>query len=170
MYLMRWEFFFGLENRVIQHNRPESDIRRTELHVSVNDPHSIFFIQWVGFFNLATGVLEMTIAVSFGFLIIRKSSIENQYPGGITQFRQEWMPKQRKRPVTGEDEHLFGFSTEETQPSPDLVFGTVTTGLLTPCDWLQIEELAEPLGGREPFMVCWLAGSKRGEIVEGKFC
>jgi len=131
----------------------------------------------------------MTVAVSFGFLIIRKSSIENQYPGGITQFRQEWIPKQRKRPVTGEDEHLFGFysmgggtsllieklksvgfSTEETQPSPDLVFGTVTTGLLAPCDWLQIEELAEPLGGREPFMVCWLVGSKRGEIVEGKFC
>ena len=51
----------------------------------------------------------MTIAVSFGFLIIRKSSIENHYPGGITHFRQEWLPKKRKRLVVGEDEHLFGF-------------------------------------------------------------
>jgi hypothetical protein len=130
----------------------------------------------------------MTIAVSFGFLIIRKSSIENQYPGGTTQFRQEWLPNKKKRPIVGEDEHLFGFysmceglsvlsdkletigfTTVEAQPSPDLVFGTITSGLLAPCEWLHIEELAEPLGGREPFMICWLAGSERGEIVEGKF-
>jgi len=107
----------------------------------------------------------MAIAVSFGFLIIRKSSIDNKYPGGITQFRQDWLPRRRNRPLTGEDEDLFGFysmgggmrplidsleeagfSTIETQPSPDLAFGTITDSFLASCDWLQIAGLEEQNG------------------------
>ena len=130
----------------------------------------------------------MALAVSFGFLIIRKEAISSRYPGGIDQFRQDWIPELRNRPRTGEDDQLFGFYSmgsyyyeaverlrevgivdQLDKPSPDVASGDIIGGFHAQCDWLRLETYEGEVNGQSGFAICWVKDSEQGEVVEARF-
>src|SRR5262249_2532301 len=53
----------------------------------------------------------MAILLRFNLFVARKSSIEAKYPGGLEQFRADWMNDRPGEKPNGEDGHLVGCCT-----------------------------------------------------------
>jgi hypothetical protein len=59
----------------------------------------------------------MAIVFAFNVMIVRKSEIDAQYPGGLAQFRLDWIARSRR---WREDEYLLVLSSMGTEDFRDL--------------------------------------------------
>ena len=55
-----------------------------------------------------TNIYVMAIIFLFNVMVVRKNEIDTKYPGGLTQFRSDWMKRPRR---WREDEHLLACSS-----------------------------------------------------------
>ena len=130
----------------------------------------------------------MAIALAFNFLVIRKTAISEKYPGGIEQFRKDWLKPRPRRAPTGEDDHLFGFYSMGSyyQDVVDRLFevgildkdgtahrsvarGDQIDGFYFDNDWLKLDEYYEDVNGKSGFLLCSLVDHDLGEVVEAYF-
>jgi len=117
----------------------------------------------------------MSVVLNFNYLVIRKSALEESYPGGLAAFRKDWMPNAPKDEE--EDAHLVSFCSmggglaqlrdrlvecgllESPGESNETVFQeTIVRGEGSGCDWLEFDE-------EDGFLVCWLKGHDRGKLT-----
>lgn len=115
----------------------------------------------------------MAIQLSSITILIRKSEIDEKYPGGLDRFRSDWMIVPT---AFCEDDHLAAFSfrghyyfgIEESCKEFDIAVavGSEAAGFGEECDWLEkgvtVDE-QDPTSGESP--ICWLKGTDPGEIV-----
>ncbi len=107
----------------------------------------------------------MAIQLSSIIILIRKSEIDEKYPGGLDRFRSDWtvLPT-----ACCEDDHLVAFSfighyyagIEESCKEFDIAVavGSEEGGVAEEYDWLETG-----VTGESP--ICWLKGTESGEIV-----
>jgi len=124
----------------------------------------------------------MAIILVFNVMLARKAEIDAKYPGGLAQFRNDWLVKPPERWC--EDEHLLGFSSMgnyfEQVLTRLLDCGTdvcVTNETVLPeqiiskWDWIECDvgtrdRRADPPGAGAGYMVrYWLKGTEPGETA-----
>jgi hypothetical protein len=131
--------------------------------------------------DLAAG--SMAIIFWFNVVVARKSEIEAKYPGGLAQFRSEWMPKPR---LWREDNHLLARSAmgaelkDVAERLKSLGVDVLTTNESVPpaenvkrCGWLDWDvyerrEIKSPNGFVQVHEVTrhWLKGTEPGETFD----
>jgi hypothetical protein len=125
----------------------------------------------------------MAIIFLFNMIVVRKSEVLAKYPGGLAQFRLDWMPKPRR---WREDHHLLAYSSmggvkeEVVDRLRALGVDVLTTTELVPpaenvkrCPWLdwdiceRIERML-PDGSIQFHDVPrhWLRGTEPGETLD----
>ena len=117
----------------------------------------------------------MSVVLNFNYIVVRKTALENNYPGGLDAFRADWIPESIGQ-KNDEDQHLLSFISmggylqtlrkklreigllEPEQRSSSAVFqGTDVHGSGDGCDWLEFDY-------EEGFLICWLKGKDRGPL------
>jgi hypothetical protein len=117
----------------------------------------------------------MSVVLSCNYLVVRKSAVEELYPGGLVAFRKEWMPTSPADEY--EDPYLLsfmsmgggiaplatrlfecGFAQGDPLKSPNVFYGTEVRGKGHGCDWLEF-------GHQGGFLICWLKGKPRGKLA-----
>lgn len=117
----------------------------------------------------------MSVVLSCNYLVVRKTAVEELYPGGLAAFRMEWMPNS----VDAKDEDPFllsfmsmgggidplgmklfecGFGPGDPLKSLNVFCGTEVRGIGHGCDWLEF-------GHQAGFLICWLKGKPRGKLA-----
>ena len=124
----------------------------------------------------------MAIIFEFNVMLARKSEIDSMYPGGLNQFRLDWLENPPERWC--EDQHLLAFNSMGSDFKPVyeslLKYGidVLAASQSTPPDeivsrwkWLAFDtekrEMALPSGGSLSFEVprYWLKGETPGETA-----
>ena len=122
----------------------------------------------------------MAIALEFNVMLARKAEIESKYPGGLGQFRVDWLVKPPERWC--EDDHLLGFCSmggyyhnvrASLRSCGVDVLDTCETDapaeIKSRCDWLDCDPapLVEvPLGASGSYGIrYWAKGSEPGETA-----
>ena len=122
----------------------------------------------------------MAVMLEFNVILVRKAEIDTKYPGGLSQFRIDWLVKPPERWC--EDEHLIGFSSmggyyDKVRTSLkscgaevlDCSQADSPERMKSQCDWLDcdFEPLVEvPLGASGSYGIrYWLKGFEPGETV-----
>ena len=119
----------------------------------------------------------MAIVIRFNAIIVRKSSIEAKYPGGLDAYRSFYLPNGAN--FYYEDRHLIahtsmgafygvydrlfanGLAASQGGASLDSCGANQMDGLDRNCQWLE----AEPVGG---LPVCWVRDSPPGFVTDFK--
>ena len=115
----------------------------------------------------------MAIIIEFNVIVSRKTEIDAKYPGGLAQFRADWLVRPPER--WGEDEHLLGFCSMagyyenvgkrllacgidvfETSEGED------PEHIVSRCGWLGCDVQSWDDGH---FVRCWLKGCEPGEVA-----
>src|SRR5262249_15720410 len=114
--------------------------------------------------------VRMAILIRFNTLIVRKSSIEAKYPGGLDAYRGLYLP--RNAHLYYEDRHLIahtsmgGFYGEPDRlaanglvfspgdASSDYCFANEVEGVKPSCQWLEVQSVGGALAVRAA-LVCW---------------
>ncbi len=124
----------------------------------------------------------MAIILEFNVILSRKAEIDAKYPGGLAQFRIDWLAKPPERWC--EDEHLLGFSSMagyyekvgkrllangievcETSEAED------PEHIASRCGWLECDAQSRdnrliPKGAGAGYLVrYWLKGSEPGNVA-----
>jgi hypothetical protein len=125
----------------------------------------------------------MAIIFQFNVIVARKAAIDAKYPGGLAQFRVQWLAKPPERWC--EDEHLLAFTSmgayygrvrDDLRAAGIDVLETNETvppgQIISRCGWLDWNihhklERAHPGGSTVLDVVqYWLRGSEPGEVAQ----
>jgi hypothetical protein len=123
----------------------------------------------------------MAIGFDFNVIVARKAEMESKYPGGLSQFRIDWLAKPPERWC--EDEYLLTFSSMgayydkvRDQLRSHGIDVLETSEARTPeeiklrCDWLDGDSEAlgpVPVGATGSYGIrYWLKGTEPGETAQ----
>lgn len=122
----------------------------------------------------------MAVMLEFNVILVRKSELDAKYPGGLGQFRIDWLVKPPERWC--EDEHLLGFSSMGGYYSNvrsrllscgadvlDCSEADTPAQMKSRCNWLDCDSApirTAPIGATGSWGIrYWLRGSEPGEIA-----
>jgi len=105
----------------------------------------------------------MAIVIRFNLVVFPKASIEANYPGGLSQFRADWVG-------SAEDDHLIAFTdmarhtiedalTTEVFKSLPVAFGHGLKGIVHGGDFLSWTAWCG-------IILCWLKGTLPGDAAD----